>query len=82
MIAGEHKLTVSIAATLPVLLSRLRIDAREYRLVEPVDVSVVQHRAGELVFHPLVFPDRLRLKALVPPGPDEVEGVSSNTAAP
>src|SRR5688500_6558637 len=64
MISCEHELPVSIPAALPVLFAGLGIDARENRLVEAINMPLVEHRARELVFHPLAFPDRFRLAAL------------------
>ena len=62
--AGDDGLTISVAAAFPLQLACRRVDARKDRFVETVEISLVQQRAGELVFHPRVCPDRARREAV------------------
>ena len=66
MAAREHDLTVAVAAALPFHVARRGLDAREDGLVEPVDESLVEHRAGEPVLHPRISPDLADAEGVLP----------------
>src|SRR5215203_1685240 len=58
VIAGQEGLPVTVAAALPFQIPGCGVDARQNRLVQTVDVALVQEGAGELVLHPGVPPHR------------------------
>src|SRR5439155_3414475 len=58
MITSKEDLAVPVPAGLPFQLARRRLETGENRLIKPVDVSLMQDRARELVLHPRVLPDR------------------------
>src|SRR6266851_1879387 len=57
VIAGEQDLAISVAAAFPLLLPGCRVEAGENGFVEPIDMTVVQDGARELVLHSRVEPD-------------------------
>src|SRR5688572_22391511 len=57
LFADQDRLAISVTAALPFLLTGRGVDAGQNRLVESVEVALVQQRARELVLHPGVLPD-------------------------
>src|SRR5918993_5836993 len=55
--AGEHDLAVAVTAALPFQLAIRCIEAGQDRFVETVNESVVQHRAREVIVHPVRAPE-------------------------